>query len=224
MNGVILMSKIGLRFLSLLAVLVVGAVASAPASAVMPAFTNEAGSLITGKLEVLTKKVGGNAILKTTIAGVKMEILCTEEHGTGWIENSASTGTGVGLALLHYLKCTFTKPPGKGCKVENELIHVQLVHSLLLLGGSTGYLVDFYSDTGSIFTELSINGCENTSLDGQYPVAGYARAIANNINLTLEFDTESGSELTFAGNPATYTDIIKVEMAGGGGIMIENGV
>jgi hypothetical protein len=218
------MSRIRLVLLSLFAVLAVSAVASASASAVMPAYTNEAGALITGKLEVLTKKVGGNAVLKGTLAGVKVEVLCTEEHGTGWVENSASTGMGLDLALLHYLKCSFVKPPGKLCKVANELVHVQLVHSLLLLGGPTGYLVDFYTDISPNFTEIVVNGCENVSLNTSYPVAGSARALANNTNLTLEFTAESGSELTFGGNPATYTDELKVEMAGGGGIMIENGV
>jgi hypothetical protein len=218
------MFRVRLVLLSLLAVLVVGAVASASASAVMPAYTNEAGSLITGKLEVLSKKVGGNAVLKGTLAGVKVEILCTEEHWTGWIENSASTGMGLGLTLMHYLKCSFVKPPGKGCKVENELIHVQLVHSLLLLGGPTGYLVDFRTDISPNLTEWPVNGCENASLNGKYPVAGSARALANNTNLTLEFTAESGSELTFGGNPATYTDTLKIEMAGGGGLMIEGGI
>lgn len=219
------MSKIQSVLASLIVALAVSAVASATASAVMPAFTDSAGHLLVGRLSLLTKKLGGNAILKGTLAGIKIEIQCTEEHGTGWIENSATTGTGLGLGTLHYLSCTFKKAPGKGCVVNNSLVLVKLFHGSLVLGtaGIDRYLARFTPDEGTVFTKLNVVSCENVSLDQEYPIEGSVQAFANNSTLTLQFTEESGSFLTFGGNSATYTDEVTVEMLGGGGFRIEDG-
>jgi hypothetical protein len=221
------MSKIRLVLLSLLAVLAMSAVASASASAVMPAFTHPDGSLITGSLKVLSTHLG-TSVLKMTVAGVAMEIQCTGFHGTGTLENSATKGDGLGLALVHYLECSVTAPAGQGCLVQNHLVHVHS-HVLLLLSATPGlYNADFTPESGATFASITIEKCTNTGLNNTFKVNGFAEAMVNNTTLELEFTNTSGSKLTFGGNPAEYLDTVKPEMensngAADGGIMVENG-
>jgi hypothetical protein len=214
------MTKIRLVLLSLLAVLAVSAIASASASAVMPAFTTAAGGLITGLLKI-TSTHTENAILTSKIAGVPIEIVCAEEHGSGWIENSAATGMGLSFALVHYLSCTMPKPAAGNCLVKNMLVHVT-AHDLLILNG-TGFRDEFAAEPGPNFTEITVESCSNSALDGTFPVKGTALAEVNNANLTLEFTETSGSTLKLGLIAATYTDTVKVEMENGGGIMVESG-
>jgi hypothetical protein len=210
------MSKIRLVLLSLLAVFVASAMASASASATMPAYTTPSGALITNHLEFLALRVVGNSVLKSTLAGVKIEIACEHVHVDGFI-----LGT-LGLALAHYLKCTMPKPAESGCLVHNELVFVH-THTLLLLNGSGGYKVLFAPESGN-FTEITIDGCTNTGLNGTFPVEGSVAALVDNTNLELLFHKESGDELKFGGNAATYEDKIKPLMLGSSeGIMVEDG-
>jgi hypothetical protein len=182
----------------------------------MPAYTTPSGALITDHLEFLALRSTGNSILKITLAGVKIEIRCEHAHVDGWI-----LGT-LGLALAHYLKCTMPKPAESGCLVHNELIFMHM-HSLLLLNGS-GYKI-FFVPKGGNFTEVTVDGCTNTGLNGTFPVEGSVAALANNTTLELEFHRESGGELTVGGNAATYEDKIKPLMvvSGSGGFMVEDG-
>jgi hypothetical protein len=215
------MSKIRLVLLGLLTVLAVGAVASASASAaVMPAYS---GLTNNTQLKVETTKLAGSgaATLKGTLAGIEIVIECTEEHGSGFIINSEELKMGHSLGEIHYLNCTVSKPAGQGCLVFNKLILVPEVLNLLLLQGS-GYRVDFSPETPPTFTVITIDGCTNTSLNNKFKVNGTAAAEVNNANSSLEFSSTSGSNLTFGGNAATYTDKIQNLMEGGGAITVIN--
>jgi hypothetical protein len=216
------MSKIRLILLSLLGVLAAGAVASASASATMPAITDGAGNLITNHLEITALKTGTSpeSVLKSKLAGVNIEIVCEHEQVTGWILNTGDHA--LGFSLAHYLKCTMPKPAAGNCKIQNELIHVE-THVLVLLGGGTGFKQEFHPEKNPYFTLIVVQSCSNVALNGTFEVNGFAVAEANNTTLELNFTETSGSNLKFGGNAATYTDKIKPEMVGGGGLMVENG-
>ena len=212
------MSKIRLILLGLSAVLAVSAVAAVSAAAtVMPAYTSTNGSLIAGLLKILGTHLG-NAVLAATLAGVSFEIVCAQEHISGWIENSTVTGMGLSFGLAHYLKCTIPKPAE--CKVHNELIHIP-THDLLLLTAS-GFSDEFRPE-GTVFAEVTIESCSVGALNGTFTVTGFAVGVVNNNASEAEFTNTSGSSLKFGGNAAKYTDVIKIEMEGGGGLMVENG-
>jgi hypothetical protein len=210
------MSKIRLVFLSALAVVAVSAVAVASASAAMPAYSIN--SLLTVESKKLT---AASAVLEGTLAGVKVKIECETEKGSGEIENSSVTGTGLSNATVHYTQCTVAAPAGQGCLVNNGLVLVT-AHDALELGGPTSFKDKFSPGPGLPFTTISIDGCTTTALNGNFNVTGTATALANNANSTLEFTTTSGSALKFGGNPATYVDTVLVLMAGGGTITVIN--
>lgn len=207
------MSRIKAIVVGLLAVLVVSAVASASASASGPyVYTQGGSSPLMEVLEILTEQIG-NAKLNGTLAGSLIEIVCGLAHGTGSLHNELAAGTehALGSSTIHYTMCSVAKPAGKGCLVQNELVLVQ-THAL----GVSGPLVRFDPETGKTFTTITIDGCSASSLNGAFPVEGFASAKANNGNSTLEFTTSSGSELLFAGNTATFVGTYQVEMKGGG--------
>jgi hypothetical protein len=170
-----------------------------------------------GALE-LSAIQSGNSEWKVTIAGVAVKFQCEEGHSEETHgENVLSAGIEhfLGLTFLHFLKCTVTKPAGKGCLVTNELI---LVHSHILgliVGGVPR--VQFYPLSGN-FTNINIDGCSNPTLNGTFPMAGSLQAIPNNTTSTLELTESSGSELEFAGNSATFTGNFAIEMKGGGAL------
>jgi hypothetical protein len=203
--------------LGLLTVLAVGAVASASASAtaVMPAYAGLANNTHL-TIENLKTPSSGNAKLEGTLAGLEIEILCSQENGSGYVENSEALGMGHSLGELHYLSCSIKKPAGQGCLVSNSLILVKEVLNLLLLHEGSGfYLVDFSPESGTTFTSITIDGCTNTSLNNTFKVNGTARGLVNNSNSSVNFSSTTGSKLTLGGNPATYTDEIQFVMAGG---------
>jgi hypothetical protein len=185
----------------------------------MPALTTEAGNLVTGLLNVLG--LGrSNSVFKSKLAGVAIEFICERMHAAGRVENSTLRGMGVGAVLVHYLECTVPKPAAGNCKIHNELIQVA-ARGLMLLAES-GFKVEFQPE-GPNFTEVTIEGCSNSALDGTFSVTGTVVAAVNNTTLDLEFTETSGSSLRCGVNAATYTDTIKGEMEGGGGLMAEAG-
>jgi hypothetical protein len=217
------MSRVRLVLFSLLVMSAVGAIASASASAAMPAYANESGTVLTTQhLGVLSLKLNttSNAVLKGTLAGVKVTIECEEEHGTGTINNLNTMGEST--AVVHYLKCNVTVPENQNCLVQNHLVIVNPTKDLLsLLEGS--YRDAFSPETGTTFTSITIEKCNTTALNNTFAVEGTATALINNATSSLEFTKTSGSELTFGGNTATYTDTIQALMTGGGKIGVVNG-
>jgi hypothetical protein len=213
------MTRLKLLMITLLVAVAASGIMSASASATMPAVTTASGALITNHLEILALK-SGNAVLKSKLAGVNLEIVCEHEHVTGWILNTGDHA--LGFSLAHFLKCTMPKPAAGNCTIQNELIHVE-AHFLLLLGGGTGFKEELHTEKNPYFTLLVVQNCSNAALNGTFEVNGFAVAEANNTTLELEFSETSGSALKFGGNAATYIDKIKPEMLGGGGFMIENG-
>ena len=218
-----MMFRIRLVLLSLLATIATGAVASTSTFAVMPAYVDQNGALITGVLKLETKKPAGtgNSILEGTLAGIKVVDECKENNGTGTIENSATNGMGSSTASAELKKCVVVAPAGQNCLILNELITFT-AHDLLLL--DAGQIRDLFSpSSGSAFTTIVIDNCTTTALNGSFTVTGETVALTNNVTSSLEFERNSGGTLKFGGNPATYIDIIQALMEGGGKIGVENG-
>jgi hypothetical protein len=190
----------------------------------MPCYLSENGALVAGTLKIELKKAAGSgqAKLEGTLAGIGVLIECEEEHGAGTIENSATSDMGESAVEVHYKKCHVVRPEGQGCLVLNELINVASAHGLLLLQG-TSFRDDFSPATPPTFTTISIDGCSNSNLNGKFKVNGTASALVNNAISSLEFSSTTGSNLTFGGNLATYTDTVQVLMEGGGKIDVEGG-
>ena len=101
------MSKIRMVLLGLLTVLAVGAVASASASAtvVMPAYSGVANNTHL-KIETLKTRARETQNWSGTLAGLEVEIECSQEKGSGYVENSEELAKGHSLGELHYLSCT----------------------------------------------------------------------------------------------------------------------
>ena len=217
--------KIRTVLLGLLTVLAVGAVASASASAtiVHPAYAGLANNV---HLKIENLKVpgySGNTKLGFTLAGLEVEIVCSQEHGSGYVENSEALGMGHSLGELHYLSCSINKPSGQGCLVSNSLILVREVLNLLLLHEGSGfYLVDFSPESGNTLTSITIDGCTNTSLNNTFKMNGTLRGLVSNTNSSVKFNSTTGSKLTLGGNPATYTDEIQYVMEGGEKLTVIN--
>ena len=217
------MYKIRLVVFSVFAILAVSAVASVSASAIMPAYDVN-GTLVVGHLHVLITKAeqSGKAVLKGTLAGVKVTIECEEENGLGTVNNLNAMGEST--ATLHYLKCAVAAPAGQGCLVLNELVQVAPTNDLLLLlTPSAGYRDDFTPAAGTAFAAILIDHCTTEALNGTFNVTGAAAAEVNNATSNLEFTEKSGSALKFGGNAATYVDTIHVLTLGGQRVLVENG-
>jgi hypothetical protein len=204
--------------LGLLALLAVGAMASAPASASGPyLYTAGSSEPLMGALE-LTATQSGTSELKATIAGVAVTIVCEEGHSESMVaENVLTPGIEhtIGLSISHSLKCGVAKPSGKKCLVENGLT---LWHDDILTLTTGGVPRVRYFPLSSIPISVSIDSCSIPALNGTFPVTGFIQAIPNNTTSTLEFTESSGSELTVAGNAATFIGNFAIEMRGGGAL------
>jgi hypothetical protein len=204
--------------LGLLALFAVSAVASASASASGP-YVYAAGSSepLMGALALAVTQ-SGNSELKMVIAGTALNITCEEGHSEETHgENVLTAGIEhfLGLTAFHFLKCTVTKPAGKGCLVENGLIRMHS-HILGLIIGGVPRLR--FAPLAGNFANINIDGCSNSALNGSFPMGGFLQAIPNNGSSKLEFNESSGSEPVFAGNAATFVANFAVEMTGGGAL------
>jgi hypothetical protein len=215
------MSRWKLIFLSLFAVVAMGAVASASASA-LEFYVN--GTLLNQLLQIIL--LGGLQRLAGEVAGVKLEVHCKHLDGNGSIHNGLGAGSmlmGLGLALFLYLECTVHAPKQKnveGCEVAEEKVATGRIHNFvklltITLPGTTEPAIEFTPDGGTSFVTIEFINCKNTGLNGGHEVTGFADGMVN--NATHEVIAKTGEkELVFAGNEATYEGSAVVEMVGGG--------
>jgi hypothetical protein len=241
------MSKIKLIFLSLAAVCAVSAVTSASASALQfygcrPLVTGGTGTmykdsrctelenpgkyelyLITELLNIESHIVAGTSYTLTgKAAGVTTKIVCTEQKGTGSIDNNS--GLGLGLITSKFSTCTVQKPTG-GCTVEEPIV----VYSEIDLSteNSINYVL-FFPDlkgnpTNKVFANIKfLTGC-GSALNGQtFSVEGSAHAEVKNSESKIVFpEGAPNNKLVFAGSEATFTGESVVEMEGGGPIHVK---
>ena len=236
------MSRLRLVMLGLLAAFAVGAVASASASASLEWFIcNKPGGSIwlytdslctkdsTGKtgaweLSLLARGTslnitssGGPFILKSKTHGIKLEIECSTQTGSGRIENPTGGGNGIDLATIEFKTCTMPKP-GENCMIK-EPITTNANTELITLGGKT---LDLFTPdpAGQPFAELEILGCTGGAAvlnASGYKIQGKTSGAINNSTSTLTFGAEM-DELTFAGEPAGFEGKSTQLTDGGGGI------
>jgi hypothetical protein len=241
------MSKIKLILLGLAAVCAVSAIASASASALQfygcrPLVTGGTGTmyedsrctkeknpgsyelyLITELLNIESHIVAGSSyILKGKAAGVTTKIICTEQKGTGSIDNNG--GLGLGLITSKFSSCTVEKPEG-GCKIEEPITVPSEIN--LSTENSKNYVL-FFPDlkgnpTNKIFANIKFTtGC-GSALNGQtFSVEGSAHAEVINSESKIIFPSGApNNQLIFAGSEATFTGESVVEMEGGGPIHVK---
>lgn len=154
------MSRGRLFLMGILAVMSIGAVASASASA--------AEWLVEGKTFSGTEEISGanvgNVTLLTTVNGIHLVIVCTSATGKGTIKDPNTGSVPSGVA---FTGCTVSEP--SGCKTTNKTTTALEVS--LLAEGEKRLITFFPSAAGEkkLFVTVEITGC---SLEGEYEVTG----------------------------------------------------
>lgn len=144
--------------------------------------------------------------LKATLAGVSVEITCSELHGEGTVENRTTvkeTGEmfGHGEFRVHFTGCVVKAPAGKGCKVANEgTITTNQLTSRTVASGESGKVEP---NEGTTFTELKIEGCTIAALNNTFPVTGSFLAKTNGATITVTHaEVTTQGTLKFGGQKA----------------------
>jgi hypothetical protein len=161
---------------------------------------------ISGKQNVKATNTG-NFTLTAVVAGVHFVITATGmESVEGWAENDTSlegnmTVRGASKKVKYTGVTLHSEEPGlEGCTVPGTL-ETGEVESM-----TEGMGVKYTPVGSTIFIEIPVSGCENTTLNGVKKVKGSARSEAESgtSTTTQEFSETSGSELTFAGQKAKF--------------------
>lgn len=190
------MARTKLVLLGFLAVLVLGAVASASASATEWQVEEKP---LTSEEAVLGKTEGTTSTLTTEVSKVKIDILCTLAEGKG---KAIPTNTGSSTGVV-FTKCSVSEPAG--CKVTEPIDTVPL--SISLLANGTSRLLTFSPTTGTTFVTLEITGCV---LEGEYAVKGKVGCEIKNpttpeVDKLCDFVAGTDQELTFGSSGAAAT-------------------
>lgn len=125
------------------------------------------------------------AKLRSTIAGVNLELQATGTHAEGWMENKIDTRlipttkpkvdthipepVFTGEAQTTYSGVTVTAPAGKGCKVKGEKIVTNKLRATSRESGMEGKLEPAEGET---FFTFEIEGCSIAALNNGYSVTG----------------------------------------------------
>jgi|SRR5271166_461666 len=239
------MSRIRLVLLSMLAVLALGAAASASASAQRffgPTCSKEdAGSEPPVKYDTIacnskTKplperefqfkeiasgtKVKGTSTVSTlsaTISGSTLTIECETDKFKGTLgTKGASSGT-----TIEYKKCKVTGAFASTCTVPGTLTTNTLKDQL----SSSGRIEDTFEPetTGGTFIEIPVTG-GSCSIEHTYPIKGKQTCEVDSTNAEAEtlaathklICKTSGSALKLGSNAATYEGNATIELEGGG--------
>jgi hypothetical protein len=216
------MSRWKLMFASLLAVFALSAVASASASAAVE-FYNSSGEAIESELAVAG--LGGLWSIGTTIAGIKIEVHCTQVHLTlAAIRNAIRGGVLRAIARLRnlFLGCTISASKPKmveGCEVPKGEIETTELSGLGITIASEPYM-EYTPATGTSLGSIILANCKNAGFNGEHEMTGFWTSKANNATSELETNTGSG-EVEVGAEPATLKGSYVQEMVGGGTIKLE---
>jgi len=235
------MSRTRLILAGLLAMLVVGVVASASATeppakcggtvASVPDYCIEGFELENSKGEPISENVegtNGEAVLKTTIANVTSEIKCEKGKSTGTIEDGAGGTVGKSATTITFEKCKLLKPAH--CKLtaagEKAIKTTELVGELALTAGRVEDKLQ--PQEGAAFAGISIEGKESSCVIAEverpktFNVTGSQLCEIDTGNAEAENETEkhkiicktSGSSLKIGGNGVQITDEATVLLSG----------
>jgi hypothetical protein len=217
MEVICYMSRLRLILMSGLVVVAVSAFAAASASAL---HWYENGILIPleSKLPALSKIVSGSKYtMKTTLAGVKIKIECSQEDDEGNVWNHEdSNGEILGLDLTLTLSdsCEVPEPTEQGCKV-NEPIEFKLNSKLVTISGEVWD--EFTPDPeGGPFVEFTLHGCKTSALNTTAPIDGSFDGLLEGSTETTKFKAGTNESITFGGNTATLSGESKTMLNSGG--------
>jgi hypothetical protein len=231
------MSRTKLILAGLLALLVVGVVATAststPASASgscmkvgTPAYCVEGTPLVSTSENV--EGTSGSAILKATIGGTTAEVKCASGKSTGTIEGGAAGTIGKSKTKITFETCKLLAP--EHCKLtsaeETKIKTTELVGELQYTGGK---VLDKLEPKVGAFASISIEG-ESLCGIGEigkpetFNITGSQLCEVDSGKTEAETETEkhklickaSGStNLAIGGNPAEITDeTMAIELSG----------
>src|ERR1700691_723344 len=233
------MFRIKLMILGITALLAIGAINSASASAsvihwfpcqhetgatwhwttyfcfpaAVPPFTGEYELLLRPvglRLDITT--LGGLFTFKSTIAGIKVAVDCSKEKGSGWIENPTS-GNGIDLETTLFQSCTLLEPEGQKCIISEPKFNANT--ELQSLEGEVWDLLKPDPKSGA-FVELILSECSDSALNGTYSIDGNTAALIEGSTSTLKFG-KTMDELTLEGSAATLEgNTVELSDAGGG--------
>lgn len=132
--------------------------------------------------------------LKSTIAGVALELQASEVVTSGWLEDFRNTlGEHFvhGEASIHYTGVKVTAPAGKGCKVKGEEITTNTLRGFSAGQGMAGRVEPASGETFAAFT---IEGCSIAGLNKIYEVKGFVSCPVDGATLTCteKATTEQG--------------------------------
>jgi hypothetical protein len=232
------MSRTKLILAGLLALLVVGVVATAststPASASgscmkvgTPAYCVEGTPLVSASEEAAG--TSGSAILKATIANVTAEIKCASGKSTGFIEGGAAGAVGKSKIKITFETCKLLAP--EYCKLtsaeETKIKTTELAGELELTGGKI--LDKLEPKSGAAFATVGIEGGSSCGIGEvekpeAFNITGSQLCEVDSSKTTAETEAEkhklickaSGSgNLAIGGNPAEIADeTMTVELSG----------
>jgi hypothetical protein len=164
-------------------------------------------------------------VLTGTLAGVAVEINCSEAVGTGSLTNNANGGaamTVTGSATIEYKKCTVPKPAVEGkakCKVKEPIVTKPQIASFVS-GEDRG--LKFTPEEGKPFAEVTLedNEASKCPLKGTYKLEGSPQARpVSQTGATIRFETVEG-EMKLGGNKAQLSSTITMKMEGGSPITL----
>jgi hypothetical protein len=198
-----------------LAVLSASAASATSASATsLHWFVNGEESAASVRTNVTSK--GGVFILKTKAHGIKIEIKCNKESGSGWIENPVGGGNGIDLLTSEFKECEVIRPSGLGCTV-NQPITPKANTELVTIGEAPWD--KFTPDpAGGPFVVITIANCTGSAsvLNGSYNIEGKTNGKVENSTSQLKFSATENDELTFAGESTTLEGASELRAEGGG--------
>jgi len=232
------MSRIKLLLLSMLAVLVVGAVTSVSASAAttnlcpqtsgntLPAICiqNAASELIaeTGFFPFVSNKEPNTTSL-LNVPGLGLDVICTVANNTGTFAQTvlATVALVVGL-VIRFSTCHLEEieEANKKCKVEEPIKTVGLDGTV---GNEDANTLDvtFKPEIGTTFVELNFenNGAETCPalIFGKHPVKGEQLCLLLLAEQDLAvhlLECQPGTGLTVSGQPAEFDIIEEVSLGG----------
>jgi hypothetical protein len=158
------MSRFRLLLLGLLAVLAIGAVASASASAADSCnggpnwiFCNDNNEPLLLETVLGTS---GTAILASHLGGAEAKFECSSDDFSALLEH-----LGIGSGLILFLGCKETEPAG--CSLSSTEVHATFTFQTE--GTELATFTGNKNGTSKEFAQLTVTGC---SVSGSYPVTG----------------------------------------------------
>lgn len=150
------------------------------------------------------------ATLRSTIAGVEVEVRCTTAGGMGLLTNEETYVKASGT--IEYTSCTVAKPAGKGCAVKGGAITTNEL-ALSNLGQGAGS-IKLSPVSGTEFASVVIEKCSVEPLNGTFPVAGSLIATMTGATVTTsEAGLTAQGTLKLGGSKAGLESALTVKKA-----------